>query len=214
MDKKKLLILTGSIVIVLLLITLLFLLPYLKKDNETYVVKTYPTSNGGTIYAADKNAQSVALNADGTSVSDALYEYKSKHGYSVQYNNKYIVDFGTNTYDFKVSNASNTVNVIIAPMEKQDAITNIQTKEDWDTLMSPMMGVESREFKRTPINNMEALVAHYNIDYGNGQMSDVLYVMFIGKNKIYNYMYNAAYGASESETTQIGAILYTIQEIQ
>jgi len=44
-------------------------------------------------------------------------------------------------------------------------------------------------------------------------MSDVLYVMLIGKTKIYNYVYNAAPGVSETEATQIGAILYTFREL-
>jgi len=212
MDKKKLWILTGGIVITLLLILLLVLVPKLIKE-EPFVPKTYPTYNGGTIYAADKTAQSVALNPDGTSVSDALYEYKSSQGYSIQYNNKYIVDFGTKEYDFKATNSSNTANVVIVPMDMQENIAAIQTKEEWDALMSPMFGTECMEFRRIPINNVNALVSHYNIDLGNGQMSDVLYVMLIGKTKIYNYVYNAAPGVSETEATQIGAILYTFREL-
>ena len=213
MDKKQLWILAGGIVIALLLILLLVLLPYLKKEPKPFVAKTYPTANGGTIYAVDEASQSVAFNNDGTSVSDALYEYKSTHGYSVQYNNKYIVDFGTKEYDFKATNSTNTANVVIVPMDMNEGIANIQTKEEWDAFMSPMIGTECMNFNRTPINNMDALVSHYNIDLGNGQVSDVLYVMLIGKTKIYNYIYTAFPGASEAEATQIGAILYTIREL-
>ena len=211
MNKKKIWILTGIIIVLVLLILILWLLNI--KKSEPFVAKTYPTANGGTISATDKTSESIALNDDGTSSSDALYEYKSAQGYSVQYNNKYIVDFGTKEYDFKITNSTNTASVVISPMDMQEGIAAIQTKEEWDALMAPMIGTECLEFKRTPINNMEALIAHYSIDFGNGQTSDVIYAMLIGKNKIYNYIYTAFPGASEAEATQIGATLYTITAI-
>ena len=108
MNKKKLWMLIGGMVIALLLILLLIFLSIPKKE-EPFVAKTYQTANGGTIYALDKASESVAFNADGTSVSDALYEYKSKLGYSLQYNNKYYVDFGTKEYDFKISTKDNSI---------------------------------------------------------------------------------------------------------
>ncbi len=210
MDKKKMWILGGILIIAIIIIATLL---YLKSlPEETQELTSYPTSNGGTIAPADQTSQSVALNEDGTSVNDALYEYKSKYGYSVQYNNKYIVDFGEKDYDFSIKNADSTVNVVIKNVPMNETIANIQTKEEWDSLMGGMLG-ECIEFKRTTINNMDTLISHYNLDYGNGQQTDAILAMLIGNEYIYSYMYNAAQNAPSDEATQIGAVLYTIQEI-
>ena len=97
-------------------------------------------------------------------------------------------------------------------MPIEEAIANIQTKEEWDTLMGGMLG-ECLEFQRTAINNMDTLISHYTLDYGNGQQSDVILAMLIGNEYIYSYMYNATQNAPSDEATQIGAVLYTIKEI-
>ena len=97
-------------------------------------------------------------------------------------------------------------------MPVDETIASIQTKEEWDSLMGAMLG-ECIEFNRTTINNMDALISHYSLDYGNGQQSDAILAMLIGDEYIYSYMYNAAMNAPSDEATQIGAILYTIQEI-
>lgn len=209
MNKKILWILGGIIVILSLLAASLFLLDSSKGTVEP--TKTYTTANGGTISAVDKASEKVALNEDGTSVSDALYEYKSTLGYSVQYNNKYIVDFGKTSYDLSVKNSTNTVNVIITKLDKSEDISAIQTKEEWDA----MMGVfgESNQFTRTTINNMEALVADYIINGENGAQGELFIAMLLGDEYIYNYMYTAAASAPEAEKTQIGAMLYTMRKI-
>lgn len=211
MDKKKLWIIGGVIFILLMIIATLCWLAAQPSQNE-FTPVSHTTANGGTVAPADKTAQSVALNDDGTSAGDALYEYKSKYGYSVQYNNKYIVDFGKTTYDFSIKNESDTVNVVIKDMPYDEAIASIQTKEEWDSLMGQMLG-ESLEFNRTVINNMDALIGHYSLDYGNGITSDVIFAMLIGNEYMYSYMYNAAVSAPQEEATQIGAILYTIKQI-
>ena len=92
MDKKKIWILGGILVSAIIITATLIIISSISKKE--YVPASYPTANGGTIAPADQASQSVELNEDGTSVSDALYEYKSTYGYSLQYNNKYIVDFG------------------------------------------------------------------------------------------------------------------------
>ena len=210
MDKKKMWILGGILIIVIIITATLLFLNSIPEKNQS--LTSYPTSNGGTITATSKVYQSVSLNEDGTSVSDALYEYKSKYGYSVQYNNKYVVDFGEKDYDFSIKNADSTVNVVIKNVPIEEAIANIQTKEEWDTLMGGMLG-ECLEFQRTAINNMDTLISHYTLDYGNGQQSDVILAMLIGNEYIYSYMYNATQNAPSDEATQIGAVLYTIKEI-
>lgn len=216
MNKKKLWILMGSIVIALLLILLLIILSIPKKE-EPFVAKTHSTANGGTIYALNKASESVAFNTDGTSVSDALYEYKSKLGYSLQYNNKYYVDFGTKEYDFKISSKDNLVNATIAIIENNEefkkSVSDIQTKEDWDNLMGTMLG-ESANFNKTTINNMVSFIARYTLSLNDGQQMDMIYAMLIGNKNIYNYMYSATPSASEIDATNIGNVLFTIKEFQ
>ena len=216
MNKKKLWMLIGGIVIALLLILLLIFLSIPKKE-DAFVAKTYQTANGGTIYALSKASESVAFNTDGTSVSDALYEYKSKLGYSLQYNNKYYVDFGTKEYDFKISTKDNSVNATIAIIKDNEefkkSVFNIQTKEYWDNLMGSMLG-ESGNFNKSTINNMVSLTAHYTLSSNDGQQMDVIYAMIIGNKNVYNYIYNANSSALEIDATNIGNVLFTIKEIQ
>ncbi len=210
MDKKKIWILGGLLVVAIIIIcTLLFLKSIPEKEQE---LPSYSTSNGGTISPLNNTANSVALNDDGTSVSDAYYVYKSKNGYSVQYNNKYIVDFGEKDYDFSIKNATNTVNVAIKNMDKTDGISSIETKEDWDGAMSFMLG-ECADFQKTSVNNMDALIAHYVLDLGNGTQTDMIFAMLIGDKYIYNYIYSAAMNANQAEANDIGNILYSIKEI-
>ena len=208
MDKKKIWILSGAVIILLLLIASLIIMNLSAPDVDE-PAKVYPTANGGTISAVNKDYEKVAINDDGTSVSDALYEYKSKYGYSVQYNNKYIVDFGEKNYDFSIKNSTDTVNVVIKNLPYDESMANIQTKEEWDSLMGRILG-ESLEFQRTTINSMDALVGHYSLDYGNNNKSDVIFALLIGDEYIYSYMYNAAMNAPSTEASQIGAVLYTI----
>lgn len=215
MDKKKLWIIGSIIVAMIPIIVVLCFYAFVWKNDEKPPVeelKLTSTANGGTIMPADTTAASVEIQSDGTSVSDAVYEYKSKYGYSLKYNNKYTVDFSGRNYDFYTSNDTNTVSVAVKEMAIEENIIKIETKEEWDALMRPVLG-ESKEFKRTPINNMDALVGHYLIDYGNGYQSDMIFAMLIGDEYIYNYIYSAVSNAPETEAVQIGSILYTIQEL-
>lgn len=215
MDKKKLWIIGSIVAAMIPIIVVLCLFAFVWKNDEKPPVeelKVTATANGGTIRPWDTTAASVEIQSDGTSVGDAIYTFNSKYGYSLQYNNKYIVDLSGRRHDFYTYNDSNTVFVAVKEMEMEEKIANIQTKEEWDALMGSVLG-ESKEFKRTPLNNMEALIGHYMIDYGNGVQSDVIYAMLIGNEYIYNYIYSATSNAPQSEATQIGSILYTIQEI-
>lgn len=209
MDKKKLWIIGGIIAALIPVIVVLCLYAFVWDKEEEVVLTPIPTANGGTIIPVDEKYAEVELNADGTSVDDAIYEFKSKYNYSLQYNNKYKVDFGGKQFDFYIGNDSDTVSVAITAMPVDENIANIQTKEEWDVLMGSMLG-ECLEFKRLPINNMDALVAHYNLTQ-NSNNFDVIYAMLIGDEYIYNYTYRAVEGASQGEINQIGAILYTIK---
>lgn len=209
MDKKKLWITGGIVAAMIPIIVVLCLYAFVWNREEAVEYKTTPTANGGTIVPADDTAALVAIQPDGTSASDAIYEFKSKYGYSLRYNNKYTVDLSGKTADFIIRNDSDTVSVAITQMNMDESVANIQTKEEWDMLMGSMLG-ECLGFKRMPVNNMDALVAHYNIEFENAPSKDVIYAMLIGDDYIYNYIYTAQAGASEAEINQIGAVLYTM----
>lgn len=214
MDKKKLWIIGSIAVAMIPIIIVLCLFAFVwKNDGKPPVeeLKVTATANGGTIVPADTTAASVEIQSDGTSVGDAIYTFKSKYGYSLQYNNKYIVDLSGRRYDFYTYNKSNTVFVAVKEMKMEESIAKIQTKEEWDAIMSPVLG-EAMEFKRVPINNMDALVGHYVLDYENGLQNDMIFAMLIGDEYIYNYIYSATSNAPETEAVQIGSILYTIQK--
>lgn len=222
MDKKKLWIIGGIIAAMIPIIVVLCLYTFVWK-NEKPTTQTesqppvssepVPTVNGGTITPVDDTAVNVELDADGTSVSDALFEYKSPNGFSLQYNNKYIVDLENGQYDFFIKNDDASVSVAISTMDMEEDLAAIQTKEEWDAFMMPAMGTESIAFNRTVLNGMDVLVSNYSLVNENKEVGgDVLMAMFLGKEKIYSYFYVASSDADEIEKQQIGAIIYTITE--
>ena len=218
MDRKKLCVIGGIVAVLIPIIIVLCLYVFVWNEQEEIVIVSTPAANGGTITPVDKTAASVEILSDGKSAGDAIYEFKSKYGYSLQYNNKYTVDLSGKNYDFYIANSDETVKVAVTATKYSDTLSNIpffsiQTKEEWDGIMGSMMG-ESKEFNRTKINGFETLVAHYYIGDQNGEIvNDVLFAILIGDEYIYNYVYTASVDSDEKEQQQIGAVLYTIKQI-
>ncbi|MEE1042879.1 MAG: hypothetical protein UH854_02840, partial [Clostridia bacterium] len=143
--------------------------------------------------------------------NQGLYEFKSKYGYKLNYNPKYNVDFSGNQFDFYITNDDNSVNVQVTPIPKDETITSITTKEEWDAIMTDMG--PCIEFTKTAFNGMDVLVAHYGTRNDATQTTyDILVATFIGKEYAYTYCYTATDKADETEAQQIGGILYTISE--
>lgn len=214
MNKKHLWIIIGSIAVLVPIIITLCINLLLLKDEPVEIIPL-KVINGGTIQPADDFAAKVDVDEDGTTETDALYEYKSSYGYSLQYNCKYRTDFSGSKGDFYISNDSGTVNVAVQPMAKSDDLAKVQTKDDWNKLIEKTgleMG-ECLEFNRTKFNGMDILIANYNAHDGTGKnYTDILMAMLIGDEYVYNYIYTAQMNASETEKTQIGGILYTIMQ--
>jgi len=195
MNKKMIWIISG-IIAILIPVILVLCLNYFVWVEEPQVVEPQTVQNGGTIQPVG---------------NQGLYEFKSKYGYKLSYNPKYKVDLSGSMYDFYISNADNTVNVQITPMPKDESITSITTKEQWDAAMGDLG--ECMEFNRTSFNGMDALIAHYILaDEKSENVQDVLVATLIGEEKSYTYCYTASNKASELEAQQIGGILYTISE--
>ena len=211
MNKKGLWI-SLAIVAVLVPVSILLCLGVFVWKDEPVEIVPVTVQNGGTVQPADQTAAKVETESDGTSKSDALYKFESKYGYTLQYNNKYVVNLSGTQYDFYIANRDETVKVVVTPMPKAESVTNIQTKEEWDAAMGTDMG-ECRLFKRTRINGMDTLVAQYYIGEQNGEdVTDVLMAMIAGDEYVYSYIYTASVDADETEKQQIGAILYTIMQ--
>lgn len=214
MNKKYLWLSVGAIGVLVPVIIMLCINVFVLKEEPVEFV-TIELINGGTIRPADEHAATVDIGEDGTTEEDALYEYKSSCGYSLQYNCKYNTDFTGSKGDFYISNDDGTVSVAVHPMAKSGNLEDIKTKEDWDKLIEKT-GLEigeCLEFNRTNFNGMDVLIANYNIIDGTGKNpKDMLMAMLIGDEYVYNYVYSAAMSASKTEQTQIGGILYTITE--
>ncbi len=194
MDKKYIWIITG-IIAILIPIILVLCLNYFVWVEEPAVTQPEVVQNGGTIQPE----------------GDGLYEFKSQYGYKLNYNPKYNVDLSGNIYDFYICNADKSVSVQVTPTKKDETITSITTKDEWDNAMSSL-GTCS-EFNRTSFNGMDVLIAHYFLaDESSENMLDVLIATFIGKEYAYTYCYTSTQDAPELEAQQIGAILYTITE--
>ena len=132
MNRKKLWITGGIVAVLIPIIIVLCLYVFVWNEKEEIVIVSTPAANGGTITPADKTAASVEILSDGKSAGDAIYEFKSKYGYSLQYNNKYTVDLSGKNYDFYIANSDETVKVAVTATEYSDTFFNIQTKEQWD----------------------------------------------------------------------------------
>ena len=195
MDKKNIWIIAGIIAILIPVIVVMCLYIFVWVE-EPQVIEPEQVSNGGTI---------------APSGSQGLYEFKSQYGYKLNYNPKYKVDLSGKQFDFYIQNADNSVNVQVTPIPKDESITSITTKEEWDALMVDMG--PCIEFTRTSFNGMDVLVAHYATTNEATQTAhDILVATLIGKEYAYTYCYTATDKADETEAQQIGGILYTISE--
>lgn len=214
MSKKNLWIIIGVITVMIPVIITLCIGFLILKDEPVEIVPI-KVINGGTIKPSDETAARVEVDEDGTTKTDAIYDYQSSFGYSLQYNSKYHTDF-TGTYgDFCITNDDETVKVVIQPIGKNDTLENIKTKEDWDKILeqSDLAIGKCQEFNRTNFNGMDVLIANYKGQDESGKtVTDVLMAIFIGREYAYNYVYTAKLNAPETEQTQIGGILYTIKQ--
>ncbi len=213
MLKKNLWILIAAIIVIIPVIIILCLFAFAPSDEV--VIEPVKVLNGGTISPADQYAAKAVMEADGTTKGDAIYNYNSTYGYSLQYNSKYRTDFTGDRADFYICNDDETVSVAINCMQKSEELFKVSTKEEWDSMMEKTeLGVgKCAAFNKTTFNGLDVIIANYGIvdDKGN-QKGDMLLAMFDGKEYIYSYMYTSMAGSDETEQQQIGALLYTITE--
>ena len=123
MDKKYIWIITGIIAILIPVIVVMCLYLFVWVE-EPQVIEPEQVDNGGTIVPEG---------------NQGLYEFKSKYGYKLNYNPKYNVDFSGNQFDFYITNDDNSVNVQVTPIPKDETITSITTKEEWDAIKCPAL---------------------------------------------------------------------------
>lgn len=204
-----------SVVGVALIVPLIVVLVLFATTSDNFIHQPVRVLNGGTILPADEFAASEPVQKDGTTKNDAIYNYTSSYGYSLQYNSKYKVDFTGKKADFYICNNDETVSVAVQCMKKNNEIFNVETKEEWDELIEKAglgMG-KCMAFKKTTLNGLDVIVTNYSVaDEKGNYKADMLMAMFDGKEYIYSYLYNATKGSSEKEQQQIGALLYTIKE--
>ena len=212
MDKKYLWISLVGIAVIIPIIVVLVLFATTKDNSVPEPVKVL---NGGTIVPADKYAVKEPVSEDGTTKKDALYNYTSSFGYSLQYNSKYKTDFTGSKADFYICNDDETVSVAIRCMKKSDELFRVETKEEGDALIEKTglgMG-KCVAFNKTAFNGFDVILANYTVADENGNFKgDMLMAMLDGKEYTYSYIYTAMAGSSETEQQQIGALLYTIKE--
>ena len=213
MDKKYLWLSVAGITFIVPVIVILCLFAFAPKEEA--VLEPVRVLNGGTIVPADQYAAKEVMQADGTTKGDALYNYTSSYGYSLQYNSKYKTDLTGSRGDFYICNDDETVSVLIQCVGKSEELFKIETKEEWDDVMKNTgLGVgKCTAFNKTTINGLDVVVANYAlVDDAGNLKGDMLMAMFNGEEYTYSYMYSALHGTSETEQQQIGALLYTIKE--